>query len=98
MIRVVLPYHLRILAKITGEVQLEVEPPITQDSVLSALEERYPMLQGTIRDHITHKRRDFLRLYACQLDLSHESLDVPLPEAVASGEEPYLIVSAIAGG
>ena len=98
MIRVVLPYHLRILAKISGEVQLEVEPPITQHSVLSALEERYPMLRGTIRDHVTHKRRDFLRLYACQLDLSHEALDAPLPEAVAAGEEPYLIVSAIAGG
>ena len=98
MIRVVLPYHLRILAKITGEVQLEVEPPITQHSVLSALEKRYPMLCGTIRDQTTHKRRDFLRLYACQLDLSHESLDAPLPEAVAAGEEPYLVVSAIAGG
>jgi sulfur-carrier protein len=98
MIRVVLPYHLRILAKITGEVQLEVDAPITQHSVLSALEERYPMLKGTIRDHVTHKRRDFLRLYACQLDLSHEALDAPLPEAVAAGEEPYLVVSAIAGG
>ena len=98
MIRVVLPYHLRILAKITGEVQLEVDPPITQHSVLSALEARYPMLRGTIRDHITHKRRDFLRLYACQQDLSHESPDAPLPEAVASGDEPYLVVGAIAGG
>ena len=98
MIRVVLPYHLRVLAKISGEVQLEVDPPITQHSVLSALEERYPMLRGTIRDHITHKRRDFLRLYACQLDLSHESPETPLPEAVASGEEPYIVVGAIAGG
>jgi sulfur-carrier protein len=98
MIRVVLPYHLRILAKITGEVQLEVDPPITQHSVLSALEARYPMLRGTIRDHITRKRRDFLRLYACQQDLSHESPDAPLPEAVASGDEPYLVVGAIAGG
>jgi sulfur-carrier protein len=98
MIRVVLPYHLRILAKVTGEVQLEVDPPITQHSVLSALEARYPMLHGTIRDHITRKRRDFLRLYACQQDLSHESPDTPLPEAVASGDEPYLVVGAIAGG
>jgi sulfur-carrier protein len=98
MIRVVLPYHLRILAKVTGEVQLEVDPPITQHSVLSALEARYPMLRGTIRDHITRKRRDFLRLYACQQDLSHESPDTPLPEAVASGDEPYLVVGAIAGG
>jgi|SRR5688572_32550541 sulfur-carrier protein len=98
MIRVVLPYHLRILAKVAGEVQLEVDPPITQHSVLSALEARYPMLRGTIRDHVTHKRRDFLRLYACQQDLSHESPDAPLPEAVASGDEPYLVVGAIAGG
>jgi hypothetical protein len=98
MIRVVLPYHLRILAKIAGEVQLEVDPPITQHSVLSALEARYPMLRGTIRDHVTHKRRDFLRLYACQQDLSHEAPDSPLPAAVASGEEPYLVVGAIAGG
>jgi sulfur-carrier protein len=98
MIRVVLPYHLRILAKVTGEVQLEVDPPITQHSVLSALEARYPMLRGTIRDHVTRKRRDFLRLYACQQDLSHESPDTPLPEAVASGDEPYLVGGAIAGG
>jgi sulfur-carrier protein len=98
MIRVVLPYHLRILAKITGEVQLEVEAPITQHSVLSALEARCPMLRGTVRDHITRKRRDFVRLYACQQDLSHESPDAPLPEAVASGAEPYLVIAAIAGG
>lgn len=98
MIRVALPYHLRTLANITGEVQLEVHPPITQRSVLGALEARYPMLRGTIRDHITHKRRDFLRLYACQQDLSHESPDSPLPEAVASGDEPYLVIGAIAGG
>ena len=98
MIRVVLPYHLRTLANIAGEVQLEVSPPITQRSVLTALEARYPMLQGTIRDHITQKRRDFLRLYACQQDLSHESPDTPLPEAVASGAEPYLVIGAIAGG
>jgi molybdopterin synthase sulfur carrier subunit len=97
-IRVALPYHLRILARIPGEVQLDVEPPVTQHSVLTALEARYPMLAGTIRDHITRKRRAFLRLYACQLDLSHEEPDTPLPEAVASGAEPYLIISAIAGG
>jgi sulfur-carrier protein len=98
MVRVVLPYHLRMLANVTGEVQLEVHPPITQHSVLSALEARYPMLRGTIRDHVTYKRRDFLRLYACQQDLSHESPDAPLPQAVASGDEPYLVIGAIAGG
>jgi sulfur-carrier protein len=98
MIRVVLPYHLRVLSQITGEVCLEVAPPVTQRTVLDALEARYPMLRGTIRDHVTHKRRDFLRLYACQLDLSHESPDTPLPDAVASGDEPYLVVGAIAGG
>jgi sulfur-carrier protein len=98
MIRVVLPYHLRVLAGIQGEVQLDVERPITQHSVLSALEARYPMLRGTIRDHITHQRRAFLRLYACEQDLSHESPDTPLPDAVASGAEPYLVVGAIAGG
>jgi len=97
-IRVVLPFHLRMLAKIAGEVQVEVQPPITQRSVLDALEVRYPMLRGTIRDHITQKRRDFLRLYACQQDLSHESPDAALPEAVAQGMEPYLVVGAIAGG
>src|SRR5262245_43459821 len=97
-VRVVLPFHLRMLAKITGELQLEVEPPVTQRTVLDALEARYPMLQGTIRDFTTKKRRDFLRLYACQLDLSHESPDTPLPEDVATGKEPYLVVGAIAGG
>jgi molybdopterin synthase sulfur carrier subunit len=97
-IRVALPFHLRMLANIAGEVQLEVHPPITQRSVLDALEARYPMLRGTIRDHITQKRRDFLRLYACQQDLSHESPDTPLPEAVVSGAEPYLVIGAIAGG
>jgi len=97
-IRVALPFHLRALANITGEVQFEVPPPITQRSVLDALEDRYPMLRGTIRDHITKKRRDFLRLYACQLDLSHENPDTPLPEAVAAGREPYLVIGAIAGG
>ena len=98
MIRVVLPFHLRMLAQVTGEVQLEVESPITQRSVLDTLEGRYPMLRGTIRDHVTQKRRDFLRLYACQQDLSHESPDTPLPEAVVSGAEPYLVIGAIAGG
>jgi molybdopterin synthase sulfur carrier subunit len=98
MIRVVLPFHLRALARIMGEVQLEVEPPVTQRSVLDALEARYPMLRGTIRDHVTKKRRAFLRLYACQQDLSNEPIDSPLPDAVASGEEPFLVIGAIAGG
>ena len=98
MIRVVLPYHLRTLAKITGEIQLEVEPPVTQRTVLDALEKRYPMLCGTIRDHATFKRRAFLRFYACEQDLSHESPDTPLPAAVAAGDEPYLVIGAIAGG
>jgi len=98
MIRVVIPFHLRLLAQITGEVQLEVQPPITQRSVLDALEARYPMLRGTIRDHVTQIRRPFLRLYACEQDLSHESPDTPLPERVASGAEPYLVIGAIAGG
>jgi hypothetical protein len=91
MIRVILPAHLRILAKVSGEVQLEVEGPVT-------LEARYPMLCGTIRDHVTHKRRPFVRFYACGEDLSHESPDDPLPDAVASGAEPFLLVGAIAGG
>lgn len=98
MIRVVLPYHLRAFANLTGEVKLEVEPPITIRSVLDALEAQYPMLKGTIRDHVTQKRRAFLRYYACQNDLSHDSPDVPLPEAVAKGEEPFLVIGAIAGG
>ncbi len=98
MVRVVLPFHLRTLAHIDGEVSLEVEPPVTQRSVLDALEARYPMLRGTIRDHGTLKRRAFLRFFACQQDLSHKSPDVPLPEAVASGKEPFCIVGAIAGG
>jgi hypothetical protein len=98
MIRVVLPFHLKTLAKITGEVQLEVPAPVTQRTVLDALEARYPMLCGTIRDHVTHKRRAFLRFYACQEDLSLESPDAPLPEKVASGDEPYLIVGGLAGG
>lgn len=98
MIRVVIPYHLRILAKITGEVQLDVEPPVTLGSVLDALEARYPMLRGTVRDHVTFKRRAFIRYYACEQDLSLDPLDTPLPEAVAAGAEPFLIIGAIAGG
>ena len=98
MIRVVIPAHLRTLAKVDGELQLEVKGPITQRSVLDALEASYPMLVGTIRDHDTQKRRAFLRFFACEEDLSHESPDAPLPEAVVSGKEPLLIVGAIAGG
>ena len=98
MVRVVIPFHLRILAKISGEIELDVEGPVTQRSVLDALEARYPMLCGTIRDHVTKKRRAFLRLYACEQDLSNEDLDAPLPEAVAKGDEPYLVIGAIAGG
>ena len=98
MIRVVLPARLRTLAHAGGEVTLEVQGQPTQRSVLDALEACYPMLRGTIRDHVTHQRRPFVRFFACQQDLSHESPDTPLPEAVASGSEPYLIIGAIAGG
>jgi molybdopterin synthase sulfur carrier subunit len=98
MIRVWLPGHLRTLAQVNAEVELEVEGAVTQRSVLDALEAKYPMLQGTIRDHDTGKRRAFLRFFACQEDLSHESPDAPLPDAVASGAEPFLVVGAIAGG
>ncbi|MGA3258406.1 MAG: MoaD/ThiS family protein [Bryobacteraceae bacterium] len=98
MIRVELPAHLRILAHIAGEVQLAAEGKATQRSVLDALEARYPMLRGTLRDHVTQQRRPFVRFFACAEDLSHESPDAPLPEAVASGAEPLLIVGAIAGG
>jgi hypothetical protein len=98
MIRVVLPQHLRTLARVGGEVTLEVEGVVTQRSVLDALEKRYPMLQGTIRDHVTQQRRPFLRFFACEEDLSHESPDVALPAEVASGTEPLLIIGAIAGG
>jgi molybdopterin synthase sulfur carrier subunit len=98
VIRVELPQHLRTLAKISGEVKLEVAGPVTQRSVLDALEARYPMLEGTIRDHVTQSRRPFLRFFACEEDLSHESPDTLLPEAVASGAEPLLIIGAIAGG
>lgn len=98
MIRVVLPAHLRTLAGVGGEVELEVVGPVTQGSVLDALEARYPMLRGTIRDHRSGKRRAFVRFFACQQDLSHEPSQAPLPDAVASGAEPYLIVGAMAGG
>jgi hypothetical protein len=97
-IRVILPQHLRTLAHTGNEVQLEVSDPVTQRSVLDALEARYPMLRGTIRDHVTQQRRAFLRFFACEEDLSHESPDTPLPDAVASGKEPFLIIGAIAGG
>jgi molybdopterin synthase sulfur carrier subunit len=98
MIRVRLPAHLRRLARLEGEVALEVAPPVTQRAVLDALEGRYPMLRGTIRDVVTHQRRPFVRFFACQQDWSHEEPDAPLPEAVATGAEPLLIVGAIAGG
>ncbi|TAM85525.1 hypothetical protein EPN42_15115 [bacterium] len=98
MIRVVLPTHLRALARIGGETTLDVGARTTLSSVLDALEEAYPMLRGTIRDHRTQQRRPFVRFFACERDLSHEPLDAPLPEAVASGTEPLLIVGAIAGG
>jgi hypothetical protein len=98
MIRIILPYHLRTLARVGAEVTLDVPVPVTQQSVLDALEARYPMLCGTIRDQVTHRRRPMLRFFACEEDLSHEPPDAPLPEAVASGAEPYWIVGAIAGG
>jgi molybdopterin synthase sulfur carrier subunit len=98
MIRVTLPQHLRTLAHVGVEVALHVEGKITQRTVLDALEARYPMLRGTIRDHVTLQRRPFLRFFACEEDLSHESPDAPLPDAVASGAEPLLIIGAIAGG
>ena len=98
MVRVALPFHLRNLAGVGTEVTLELEGPVTQRSILDALEARYPMLQGTIRDHVTRQRRPFLRFFACEEDLSHESPDAPLPEAVAAGKEPFLVIGAIAGG
>jgi sulfur-carrier protein len=98
MIRIVLPTHLRTLARVDGEVQLDVEGPATQRTVLDALEARYPMLRGTIRDHTTKKRRAFVRFFASGEDLSHDSPDAPLPQAVVSGAEPFMIVGAIAGG
>jgi len=98
MIRVVLPAHLRTLARVDGDVELDVEGPVTQRSVLDALEAQYPMLRGTIRDHVSQQRRSFLRYFACGEDLSHEPSDAPLPEAVSSGAEPFFIIGAIAGG
>jgi molybdopterin synthase sulfur carrier subunit len=98
MIRVILPYHLRTLAQVGAEVQLNVEGPVTPRAVLDALEARYPMLCGTIRDHVSKQRRPLLRFFACDEDLSHESPDAPLPAAVASGAEPFFIIGAIAGG
>ena len=98
MIRVVLPQHLRKLARVDGEVTLDVAAPVTQRAILDALETRYPMLCGTIRDRVTQRRRPFVRFFACQEDLSNESPDAPLPDAIASGAEPYLVVGAMAGG
>jgi sulfur-carrier protein len=98
MIRVVLPHHLRTLARVDGEVMIEVEGHATQRAILDALEARYPVLQGTIRDHGTLKRRPYLRFYACEEDWSHESPDAPLPAPVASGTEPFLVIGAMAGG
>ena len=97
-IRVELPFHLRTLAQVNGEVRIEVPAPVTIRSVLDVLEDRYPVLRGTIRDHDTQQRRPFLRFFACQEDLSHQSPDDPLPDAVAAGSEPLLIIGAIAGG
>ncbi len=98
MIRVVLPAHLRTLARVDGEVELQVDGPVTQRSVLDGLEARYPVLRGTIRDHVTQRRRPFLRFFACEQDLSHEPPDAPLPDAVAMGAEPFMVVGAMAGG
>jgi hypothetical protein len=98
MIRVILPAHLRTLARIDDELKIDVRVPVTQRSILDAIEERYPMLRGTIRDHVTKQRRPFLRFFACAEDLSLESPDAPLPEAIASGKEPFFIIGAIAGG
>jgi molybdopterin synthase sulfur carrier subunit len=98
MIRVILPQHLRTLAHVGAEVELGITGPVTQRTVLDALEARYPMLRGTIRDHGTQQRRAFLRFFACEEDLSHEPPDAPLPEAVASGKEPFIVIGAIAGG
>ena len=98
MIRIILPFHLRNLAHVGSEITLEVEAPATLRSILDALEARYPMLRGAIRDHDTQQRRPFLRFFACEEDLSHESPDTPLPDAVASGKEPLIVIGAIAGG
>ena len=98
VIRIVLPPHLRTLARVDGEVELKVDGAVTQRSVLDAIEARYPMLCGTIRDHVTLRRRAFVRFFACEQDLSHESPDTPLPDEVASGKEPFIVIGAIAGG
>jgi sulfur-carrier protein len=98
VIRVIIPQHLRTLAQVGSEAELELDGPVTLRSVLDALEARYPMLRGTIRDQVTQQRRPFLRFFACEEDLSHEPPDAPLPEAVASGKEPFIIIGAIAGG
>jgi sulfur-carrier protein len=98
MIRVVLPAHLRTLARVAGDVELDVSGQVTQRSILNALEARYPVLQGTIRDHVTQERRALVRFFACEEDLSHEQPDAPVPQAVAMGSEPFLIVGAMAGG
>ena len=98
MIRVILPAHLRTLARVEGDVEIPVQGVVTQNSLLDSLENLYPMLRGTIRDHVTRRRRPFVRFFACEQDLSHESLDTPLPDEVASGQEPFWIVGAIAGG
>lgn len=98
MVRVILPLHLRTLARVDGEVEIAVEGEPTQRTILDALEARYPMLRGTIRDHATHERRAFLRFFACNEDVSHQSPDAPLPAAIAAGVEPFMVVGAIAGG
>jgi hypothetical protein len=98
MVRVLLPGHLRTLARIHGEIQVDVDGAVTQRTVLNAVEAAYPMLRGTIRDHTTQQRRAFMRLFACERDLSHESPDAPLPDEVASGKEPLLVIGAVAGG
>jgi len=98
MVRVILPFHLRNLARVGSELILEVEGPVTQRSILDELEAKYPVLRGAIRDHVTHQRRPFLRFFACEEDLSHETPDAPVPERVASGQEPFIVIGAIAGG
>jgi molybdopterin synthase sulfur carrier subunit len=98
MIRVIIPAHLRTLAHVEDELKLDVQGPVTTSAILDAIEERYPMLRGTIRDHVTKQRRPFLRFFACEEDLSLESPDAPLPDAIASGKEPFFIIGAIAGG
>ena len=98
MTRVTLPHHLRTLARVGAEVKLDVQGPVTQRSILDALEARYPVLRGMIRDHVTQQRRPFLRFFACMEDLSHDSPDAPLPDAIATGEEPFIVIGAIAGG